>query len=109
MQQVGKNLHAQRTQYGLKHCMTGTIRWTMGDTLPKIAIEISARDNLFKIWDKGQLVVCDVQIPTCNSGYVYIVVSTKDQTFTYIGMTTSMRIHLKSHNSGRRSTYTMQI
>eukprot|EP00957_Ditylum_brightwellii_P008690 659806-Ditylum_brightwellii.AAC.1 len=29
----------------------------MGDTLPKVAVEISARNNLFKIWDEGQLVV----------------------------------------------------
>eukprot|EP00957_Ditylum_brightwellii_P200929 15316351-Ditylum_brightwellii.AAC.1 len=57
MQQVGKNLHAQRKQYGLKHCVTGTIDWAMGDRLPKVAVEISAWNNLFKIWDKGQLVV----------------------------------------------------
>eukprot|EP00957_Ditylum_brightwellii_P116930 8919779-Ditylum_brightwellii.AAC.1 len=52
----GKNLHAQRKQYGLKHCMTGTIHWSIGGTLPKVAVEISARNNLFKIWNKGQLV-----------------------------------------------------
>eukprot|EP00957_Ditylum_brightwellii_P138717 10573818-Ditylum_brightwellii.AAC.1 len=57
MQQVGKHLHAQRKQYGLKRCMTGTIHWAMGDTLPKFAVEISARSYLLKIWDKGQLVV----------------------------------------------------
>eukprot|EP00957_Ditylum_brightwellii_P062591 4750220-Ditylum_brightwellii.AAC.1 len=55
-QQVGKNLHAQRKQHGLKHRVTRTIQWKMGDTLPKVAVEISARKNLFKIWDKGQLV-----------------------------------------------------
>eukprot|EP00957_Ditylum_brightwellii_P009100 688192-Ditylum_brightwellii.AAC.1 len=56
-QQVDKDLHAQRKQYGLKHRVTGAIHWTMGDTLPKVAVEISARNNLFKTWDKGQLVV----------------------------------------------------
>eukprot|EP00957_Ditylum_brightwellii_P052100 3951449-Ditylum_brightwellii.AAC.1 len=29
----------------------------MGDTLPKVAVEISARSNHFEILDKGQLVV----------------------------------------------------
>eukprot|EP00957_Ditylum_brightwellii_P114695 8746075-Ditylum_brightwellii.AAC.1 len=51
--QVGKNLHAQRKQYGLKYHVTGTIHWAMRDTLPKVAVEISARNNLFEIWDKG--------------------------------------------------------
>eukprot|EP00957_Ditylum_brightwellii_P103213 7866808-Ditylum_brightwellii.AAC.1 len=29
----------------------------MGDTLPEVTVEISVRNDLFKIWDKGQLVV----------------------------------------------------
>ena len=49
--------HAKRKQYGLKHYYALTIHSAMGDTLPKMAAEISYSDPKYKLWDKGQLIV----------------------------------------------------
>jgi hypothetical protein len=51
------DLQAQRRQYGLKHRVTSTIHAAMGDTLTKVAIEISKDDPSFQLWDKAQVVV----------------------------------------------------
>ena len=48
---------ARRRQYGLKHHVTSTIHASMGDTLPKIATQISNRHSHFKLWDKAQVIV----------------------------------------------------
>ena len=50
-------IHAQHTQYVLRHHVTETIHSGMGDTLVKMATEISTSNPYFKLWDKGQLVV----------------------------------------------------
>ena len=49
-------LQAQRKQYGLKHRVTSTIHASMGDTLIKVAIEISDM-GVYKLWDKAQVIV----------------------------------------------------
>ena len=56
-QSIKGNLQAQRKQYGIKHCVTSTIHASMGDTLNKVAIEISNSNKCYKLWDKGQIVV----------------------------------------------------
>ena len=155
-QQLTNNCQAKRKQYGLRHRVTSTIHAAVGDTLTKMATEISCINGNFKMWDKGQMIVilskpkyasdtifvgdksdtlrclkdllirktqwadymketlrlitinntddnqistrtftqqafqyrtCDVSLPQCNTGYVYMLMSSKDQNFIYIGKT----------------------
>jgi hypothetical protein len=56
-QLLNNNLQPQRKQYGSKHCITSTIHATMGDTLNRVAIEMSKDDPSSKLWDRVQVVV----------------------------------------------------
>jgi hypothetical protein len=183
-QDVGGNTQAQRKQYGLKHRVTSTIHAAMGDTLSRVAIEISRDNNSFKLWDCAQAIVtlsrtklgknlifvgdktetiaalteliqmksqwtdymeevlrmitlrnenetqnneeenddnhqlqqlsqrhypfriCDVVLPQCNTGFVYMLSSIKRPTYSYIGETNCLRDRLKQHNSGYGSLST---
>ena len=169
------NMQAKRKQYGLKHHVTSTIHAAMGDTLYSMATEISSKNDKFKMWDKGQMIVilsrthiamqsifvgdkretlralkellirktqwtdymemileiitvresgemrsgrsvmntdtfpyriCDMSLPQCNTGYVYMLLSLEDKKFVYIGMTNSIRERIKQHNSGVGSVST---
>ena len=168
------NMRGQRKQYGLKHHVTSTVHATMGDTLNKIATEISDETNEFRLWDKAQAIVLlsrtklgsniifvgnknntinalsslikttnqwmnymekviemvsingledhtemsvfnhqecpfllqDMPLPQCNTGFVYMLVSTRDHTFCYIGETVNITVRLNQHNSGYGSITT---
>ena len=52
-QYIKNYVQARRKQYGLKHYFNSTIHASMGETLHKVAVEISD-DGL---WDKAQVVV----------------------------------------------------
>ena len=54
---ISSFFQAQRRQYGPKHHVTSTIYASMGDTLPKIATQISNRHSHLKLWDKAQVIV----------------------------------------------------
>ena len=56
-QMLHNNMQGRRKQYGLRHRVTSTIHAAMGDTLTKMATEISRSHRNFKMWDKGQLIV----------------------------------------------------
>ena len=168
-------MQAKRKQYGLKYHATSTIHAAIGDTLYSMATEISSKDDKFKMWDKGQMIVilsrthiakqsifvgdksetlralkellvrktqwtdymemileiitvresgemrsgrsvmntdtfsyriCDMSLPQCNTGYVYMLLSLDYKTFVYIGMTISIRNRIKQHDSGVGSVST---
>ncbi len=44
--------------------------------------------------------VCDAFLPTDDTGFVYILISLRDESFTYIGETDSIVNRLRNHNSG---------
>ena len=44
--------------------------------------------------------LCDIVVPNCNTGFVYMLVSMKVNTFTYIGETNNIHVRLNQHNSG---------
>ena len=44
--------------------------------------------------------ICDVSLPQCTMGYVYMLISIKDLTFTYNRKTKSIRKIIQQHNSG---------
>ena len=50
-----QRIQAHRYQYGLKHHITSTIHASMGDTLFRVALQITSTDC--HLWDKGQVVV----------------------------------------------------
>ena len=166
---VQGNLKAQRKQYGLRPFVTSTVHACMGDTLIKIATEVSNDVQSFKLWDKAQVVVLlsrtkfakdiifvghkentlkalcnliqmktqwqeymesvlsmicmnesiehfkprymsfnsypfqikDLALPVCNTGYVYMIVSTKDMNQNYIGQTMNLGRRLKVARSSK--------
>ena len=177
---IDRNYQAERRQYGLKHHITSTIHVSMGDTLKKVAMEISDQNGSFKLWDMAQVIVacsrtktgkdtifvgdkrstinalvsliqrknqwidymenvlnlisvnaqtnnrvtmifnqtisnpyriCDINLPTCCSGFVYFLISCRDATYSYIGTTKCIRKRLNQHNSGfgSRSTNPLHL
>ena len=48
--------------------------------------------------------MCDLELPTDNSGFVYLLISLQDRTTTYIGKTTGLAKRLSSHNSAYGKT-----
>ena len=54
-QAINRYLQAQRKQYALKHRVTSTMHAAMGDTLNKVAMQLTGA--MFELWDKGQIIV----------------------------------------------------
>ena len=50
--------------------------------------------------------ICDIALPQCRTGYVYMLMSIKQQKYTYIGQTICIRTRIQQHNSGYGSTST---
>ena len=50
-------MKAIRKQYKVKHHVTSTVHACQGDTLHRVATEISYTNKNFTLWDKGQVVV----------------------------------------------------
>jgi predicted GIY-YIG superfamily endonuclease len=50
--------------------------------------------------------ICDISLPMCNTGYVYMLLSMRNQQFTYIGKTDSIRRRIREHNTGVGSVST---
>ncbi len=50
--------------------------------------------------------ICDIELPQCNTGFVYFLNSMRSRTFCYIGQTKCLRTRIISHNSGYGSTST---
>ena len=43
--------------YGLCHYVNGNIHGAMGDTYNRMAILVRDTENIFSLWDRGQLIV----------------------------------------------------
>ena len=174
---VEGNIKAQRKQYGLKPNVTSTVHASMGDTLHKVATEVSLEHSHYMLWDKAQVIVLlsrtrtgkdlifvgnkiatikalcnlvkgtsqwadymenvlhiisvngernkrkqlyihctsypfrmkDFYLPVCKTGFVYMLVSTKDHNQNYIGQTKHIQTRLKQHNSGYGASYTAPL
>ena len=50
--------------------------------------------------------ICGIALPQCRTGYVYMLMSIKQQKYTCIGQTISIRTRIQQHNSGYGSTST---
>jgi len=53
--------------------------------------------------------LCDMSLPTCNTGFVYMLVSIRVPTFSYIGETGNIITRLNQHNSGYGSHTTCPL
>ena len=51
----------------------------------------------------------DMTLPFCNTGFVYMLISTRDTSFTYIGQTINIGSRLNQHNSGYGSQTTTPL
>ena len=47
--------------------------------------------------------ICDMPIPQCNTGFVYMLISVRNKKAIYIGETKCLRTRLRQHNSGNGS------
>ena len=74
-QAISRYKQAQRSQYGLKHRITSTIHASMGDTLSKVAMQIT--NSKFELWDKAQLIV---SVTRTKIGKNLIFVRDKEET-----------------------------
>ena len=74
-QSVNRYMQCQRKQYALKHRVTSTIHACMEDTLQKVAMKVT--DLMFKLWDKGQIVVA---LTRTKFGKNIIVFGEKEET-----------------------------
>ena len=50
--------------------------------------------------------ICDMPIPQCNTGFVYMLISIRNKKAIYIGETKCLQTRLKQHNSGNGSQTT---
>ena len=50
--------------------------------------------------------ICDISLPMCNTGYVYMLLSMRNKQYTYIGKTNSIRRRIREHNTGVGSVST---
>ena len=50
--------------------------------------------------------ICDMEIPQCNTGFVYMLISLRNKKAVYIGETKCLRTRLQQHNSGNGSQST---
>jgi hypothetical protein len=50
--------------------------------------------------------ICDIPLPQCNTGFVYMLISLRIRTFTYIGTTKCLSSRLRAHNAGYGATST---
>ncbi len=50
--------------------------------------------------------MCDIQLPTSDVGYIYLLVSISHPSFTYVGQTERLGQRLNEHNSGNGSETT---
>ena len=78
-QAISRYKQAQRSQYGLKHRITSTIHASMGDTLSKVAMQIT--NSKFELWDKAQLIV---SVTRTKIGKKLIFVGDKEETIESI-------------------------
>ena len=79
----------------LKFLLTRRTQWTdlMDDILRVITVNYSSNsngsitDNHILTQDANPFRICDVSLPECNTGYVYMLVSSRDRNHVYIEAT----------------------
>ena len=100
------------TLTALKDLLTRKTQWTdfMEEILCLITINNTSENHTTRTRSFTQQTfpyrVCDVSLPQYNTEYVYMLLSIKDQNFTYIGKMNNIRTRIRQHNSGLGSIST---
>ena len=90
----------------LRMLLTRKTQWKdyMEDVISKITIstELERRLSRHRVLTQHSFPfrIRDISLPQCNTGYVYMLISVKDTSFSYIGKTKSIRNRIRQHNSG---------
>ena len=99
------------TLAALKNLLTRKTQWTdyMEEVLQLITVGVNthvlpARRVMTQATFPYR--ICDVSLPQCNTGYVYMLMSVNDHNYSYIGKTLSIRRRIQQHNSGVGSVST---
>ena len=78
-QKISNYIQAQRKQYALKHRVTSTIHAAMGDTLKRVAIQVTGGN--YELWDKAQIIVA---LTRTKRGRDIVFVGSKEETIRTI-------------------------
>ena len=73
---LNRSLKVRRYQFPLRYFVCSTIHKVIGETLPRIATQISCTDESFKLWEREQLLVLLSRVPTLLR--FYFIGSPKD-------------------------------
>jgi len=60
----------------------------------------SARSHLIDVPDDFPMRICDQHLPNSNSGFVYLLISTRCPEQSYVGTTANLAVRINKHNSG---------
>ena len=100
------------TLAALRELLTTKTQWMdyMEDVLELITINSDNNEEPVRNRVMGQqsfpFRICDVILPQCNTGFVYMLISMRDFNFMYIGMTNCLRTRIQKHNTGMGSAST---
>ena len=98
------------TLNALKEILIKRTQWTdyMENVLDLITINSNSeiREHRTLTQNNYPFRICDVPLPQCRTGYVYMLLSLKNRKFLYIGETICIRDRIVSHNSGRGASET---
>lgn len=111
---IGKNSifvgNENETINALKSLLTKKTQWTdyMDEVLKLITIRNnnnSTENNLqprrrIMTVDSFPYRICDITLPQCNTGYVYMIVSIKNKNQVFFRYTESLRNSINNHNRG---------
>ena len=101
---LGNDMQGFRKQYGLKHHVTCTIHASMGDTLFKVALQVSDTEDKFKLWLKSQVVV---GISRTKIGLDTIFVGVKEDIIRALCMIILQRTHWSEYEESALNLITI--
>jgi len=114
---LGKNIifvgDKNETVNALSSVIKTTNQWTnyMESVIQIVCVNDSTELSNIPIHNHHQCPFrfCDMPLPTCNTGFVYMLVSLRDNTRSYIGQTMNIITRLNQHNSGNGSEFTTEL
>ena len=84
--------------------LTKRTQWTdfMEHILDVITINTSTsrQSTITAVPEHYPFQVCNMELPQCNTGFVYMLISLRRREYTYFGMTNCIRTRIVQHNSG---------
>ena len=66
---------------------------------------VENRQHQIILYANSPFRICDVELPQCNTGFVYMLILTKQRGYIDIGKTKCMQTRQNQNNSGHRYTH----